>query len=338
VSKKRLQSLLLLFLALTTFAPLAAVPGDNNIQGSINRTSVPHTITWTIETAFLADISRTQDDGYVIDGQYSNIQDITDYISREFILPIPEAGGLSYQIDGNIGAEPEIHIPITTFKKSGTAQISVYQHSQGSLQAVWLPGFLSFTVTFSPEDGKLPVGYTLPPAEMGKVLESGVQNLQLPATQEQFEKAYSVYVESRDQGVGVGIWVDFFNANLQSRQLKRITQHPGIIGNNLVEKTVSWIEVKFSGADVQQLSSTLDKLEVQKSKSYLASDVNTLLNWGALLIDKKGPMDAVLTTAENTTEALSRMLTYYAYSIQTGEETNFNFEKNRLLIQALLDE
>ena len=335
MSKKILRSLSLsLLLALTTFAPLAAVPGDNNIQGSINRTSVPHTITWTIETAFLAEISRTQDDGYIMDGQYSNIQDITDYISREFILPIPEAGELSYYIDGNIGAEPEIHIPITTFNKSGTAQISVYQHSQGSLQAVWLPGFLSFTVTFSPEDGKLPVGYTLPPAEIGKVLEAGVQNLQLPATQEQFDKAYSVYIESRDQVVGV----DFFNANLHSRQIKRITQHPGIIGNNLTEKTVSWIEVKFSGVDVQQLSSTLDKLEVQKNVPYLSSDVNTLLNWGVLLIDKEGPMNAVLAAAENTVTALSLMMTFYGYNTQIGEETDFNFEKNRLLIQALLDE
>jgi len=160
-----------------------------------------------------------------------------------------------------------------------------------------------------------------------------VQNLQLPASQEQFQKAHSVYVESRDK------WVDFFNANLQSRQIKRITQHPGIIGSSLAEKTVSWIEVKFSGADIQQLSSTLDKLEAQKSVPYphLVSDVNTLLNWGALLIDKEGPVDAVLAAAENTVSALSQMLTFYAYNSQAGEMTDFNFEKNRMLIRTLLE-
>lgn len=332
MSKKMLRSLPLLLLALTLFTPLAAVPGDNNILGSVNRTSVPHNITWTIEAAFLAEISNTQDDGYLIDGQYSNIQDITDYISREFILPIPEAGKLSYQIDGTIGSEPEIHMPITIFNNSGTAQISVFQHSQGSLQAVWLPGFLTFTVTFSPEDGKLPVGYTLPPAGSERVLESGMQTLQLPARQEQFDKAYAEFVDGRNQ------WAGLFNTNLQSRQTKRISQHPGISGSNLTERTVSWIGIKFDGADVQQLSSTLDKLEAQISVPHLASEVNTLLNWGALLIDKTGPMDALLVVTENTAKALSRLMTYYAYNTQTGEETDFNFEKNRLLIHALLEE
>jgi hypothetical protein len=339
VSRKLMLICSLIVIIVTTLAPLAAVPGDNNIQGRVNRTSVPHTITWTIEAAFLAEISRTQDDGYLIDGQYLNSKEITDYISREFQVPIPEAGELRYKIDGNIGAEPEIHIPITTFNKAGTAQITVYQHSQGSLQAVWLPGFLSFTVTFSPEDGRLPVGYTLPQAPQagtGKMLESVRQSLQLPATQEQFEQSYADYIESRDQ------WVDIFNANLQSRQIKRITQHAGIMGSNLAEKTVSWIGVKFSGADTQQISSTMDKLAARLDDPidvpYLTSDIEILLNWGALLIDKTGPMHAVTAATKNTAEALSRLMTYYAYNTQTGAETDFNFEKNRLLIQALLDD
>jgi len=333
VSKKRLLTLPLLLLALISFVPLMAAPGtlgDNNIQGVVNPASVPQTITWTIETAFLAEISRTQDDGYLIDRQYTNIQDITDYISREFLLPIPEAGELSYHIDGKIGAEPEILIPVQIFSKAGTAKISVYQHSQGSLQAVWLPGFVTFTVTFTPEDGKLPAGYTLPPAGNGRVLESGIQSLQLPAVQKQFDEAYADFIASRDQ------WADFFNANLQSRQTKRITEYPGISGTNAAEKTVSWIGIKFNGADIQQLSSTLDKLTVQISVPYLASDVNRLLNWGSLLIDKSGPFQAVLSGTAETAESLSTMLTSYAYNTQTGEMTDFNFEKNRMLISELL--
>ncbi|NQT57520.1 MAG: hypothetical protein HQ557_00915 [Bacteroidetes bacterium] len=335
MSKKLLFSLFLMIL--TTFTSLIAspgapaVPGDNNIQGSVNLSTDPHTITWTIEAAFLSEISRTQNDEYLIDGQNTGIQDITDYLSREYTLPIPEAGELSYQVDGKIGAEPEIHIPVHTFNEAGTARISVYQHSQGSLQAVWLPGFLTFTVTFSPEDGQLPAGYTLPSAGNGRVPKAGMQNLQLPATQEQFEKEYAVFIDGWYQ------WADFFNTNLQSRQTKRITMHPGITGNNLAEKTVSWIGIKFSGADVQQLSSTIDKLKAQINEPYLASDVHTLLNWGALLIDKSGPFNAVITDTTEAVESLSKILTYYAYNTQVGEITDFNFEKNRILIKEILE-
>ncbi|MBC8452805.1 MAG: hypothetical protein H8D65_03005, partial [Spirochaetes bacterium] len=122
MNKKVLLALSLLALSLLVFTPLAsltAAPGDNTVRGILDLSSVPHKIIWTIEAAFLSEISKTQDDGYLIDGQYTSIQDITDYISRVILLPIPEAGELSYQIDGKIGAEPEIIIPVTTFAKAG---------------------------------------------------------------------------------------------------------------------------------------------------------------------------------------------------------------------------
>ena len=156
--------------------------------------------------------------------------------------------------------------------------------------------------------------------------------LQLPAYQEQFDRKHTLFLGERE------LWSSFFNSNLQVRQEKRIEMLPDIPGTDTgsIEKTLSWITAKFSEVDEQQLSSTVDKLLAIHDTPQIITAGVTLLNWGALLIDKTGPFSAVIPGTVKIVRALAGMLTFYAYNTQAGEVTDYNFEKCRILIREIL--